>query len=160
MRAEPCQAVCIGTPASTTRGFGVAQVRERLVATGDMGVARDGSHKPDYQPGLELHAKYTFFAEAARGHLTKLLKNQFALDAESEKLVQDALDHLMQDRTTIVIAHRLATVRSADRIIVMDEGKIVEQGDHDSLIIKNGLYARLAELQFSSAETSRPKTPV
>ena len=83
-----------------------------------------------------------------------------ALDAESEKLVQDALDHLMRDRTTIVIAHRLATVRSADRIIVMDEGRIVEQGDHDSLILKNGLYARLAELQFSSAETSRPKTPV
>ena len=83
-----------------------------------------------------------------------------ALDAESEKLVQDALDHLMQDRTTIVIAHRLATVRSADRIIVMDEGRIVEQGDHDSLIAKNGLYARLAELQFSSAETSRPKAPV
>ncbi|WP_321327208.1 ABC transporter transmembrane domain-containing protein [uncultured Parasphingorhabdus sp.] len=78
-----------------------------------------------------------------------------ALDAESEKLVQDALDHLMEDRTTIVIAHRLATVRSADRIIVMDEGKIVEQGDHDSLIAKNGLYARLADLQFSSAETSR-----
>lgn len=76
-----------------------------------------------------------------------------ALDAESEKLVQDALDHLMQDRTTIVIAHRLATVRSADRIIVMDEGRIVEQGDHDSLIAKNGLYARLADLQFSSAET-------
>ena len=83
-----------------------------------------------------------------------------ALDAESEKLVQDALDHLMQDRTTIVIAHRLATVRSADRIIVMDEGRIVEQGDHDSLIAKNGLYSRLAELQFSSAETSRPKAPV
>ena len=83
-----------------------------------------------------------------------------ALDAESEKLVQDALDHLMQDRTTIVIAHRLATVRSADRIIVMDEGRIVEQGDHDSLIAKNGLYARLAELQFNSAETSRPKAPV
>ncbi|PHR12597.1 MAG: ABC transporter [Sphingopyxis sp.] len=80
-----------------------------------------------------------------------------ALDAESEKLVQDALDHLMQDRTTIVIAHRLATVRSADRIIVMEEGRIVEQGDHDSLIAQNGLYARLAELQFSSAETSRPK---
>ena len=81
-----------------------------------------------------------------------------ALDAESEKLVQDALDHLMQDRTTIVIAHRLATVRSADRIIVMDEGRIVEQGDHDSLIARNGLYARLAELQFNSAETSRSKT--
>jgi len=83
-----------------------------------------------------------------------------ALDAESEKLVQDALDHLMKDRTTIVIAHRLATVRSADRIIVMDEGRIVEQGDHDSLIAKNGLYARLAELQFSSAETSRAKIVV
>lgn len=83
-----------------------------------------------------------------------------ALDAESEKLVQDALDHLMQDRTTIVIAHRLATVRSADRIIVMEEGRIVEQGDHDSLIAQNGLYARLAELQFSSAETSRPKIGV
>ena len=80
-----------------------------------------------------------------------------ALDAESEKLVQDALEHLMQDRTTIVIAHRLATVRSADRIIVMDEGRIVEQGDHDSLITKNGLYARLAELQFSSAESGRSK---
>lgn len=54
------------------------------VATGDMGVARDGSHKPDYQPGLELHAKYTFFAEGVRGHLTKILKNKFALDADSE----------------------------------------------------------------------------
>ncbi|MGB5485528.1 ABC transporter transmembrane domain-containing protein [Parasphingorhabdus sp.] len=83
-----------------------------------------------------------------------------ALDAESEKLVQDALDHLMKDRTTIVIAHRLATVRSADRIIVMDEGRIVEQGDHDSLIAKNGLYSRLADLQFSSAETSRPKAAI
>jgi ATP-binding cassette subfamily B protein len=66
----------------------------------------------------------------------------------------------MQDRTTIVIAHRLATVRSADRIIVMEEGRIVEQGDHDSLSAKNGLYARLAELQFSSAEASRPRIAV
>ncbi len=57
------------------------------VATGDMGVARDGSHKPDYQPGLELHAKYTFFAEGVRGHLTKILKQQFALDAQSEPQV-------------------------------------------------------------------------
>ncbi|MEP2104046.1 MAG: electron transfer flavoprotein-ubiquinone oxidoreductase [Parasphingorhabdus sp.] len=54
------------------------------VATGDMGVARDGSHKPDYQPGLELHAKYTFFAEGVRGHLTKILKSKFALDTDSE----------------------------------------------------------------------------
>jgi ATP-binding cassette, subfamily B, bacterial len=71
-----------------------------------------------------------------------------ALDAESERLVQDALEHLMEGRTTIVIAHRLATVRAADRIIVMDGGQIVEQGNHDSLIKAKGLYARLASLQF------------
>ncbi|HEX8414745.1 MAG TPA: ABC transporter transmembrane domain-containing protein [Sphingomicrobium sp.] len=71
-----------------------------------------------------------------------------ALDAESERLVQDALDRLMADRTTIVIAHRLATVRAADRIVVMDQGKIVEEGDHAQLIARGGLYARLARLQF------------
>ncbi|WP_082544834.1 ABC transporter transmembrane domain-containing protein [Sphingopyxis sp. Root1497] len=71
-----------------------------------------------------------------------------ALDAESEKLVQDALEALMHDRTTIVIAHRLATVRAADRIIVMDDGRIVEEGKHDALVAADGLYARLARLQF------------
>ncbi|MGL3823340.1 ABC transporter transmembrane domain-containing protein [Sphingopyxis sp. R3-92] len=71
-----------------------------------------------------------------------------ALDAESEKLVQDALETLMHDRTTIVIAHRLATVRAADRIIVMDDGRIVEEGKHDALVAADGLYARLARLQF------------
>jgi ATP-binding cassette subfamily B protein len=71
-----------------------------------------------------------------------------ALDAESERLVQDALDRLMEDRTTIVIAHRLATVRAADRIVVMDQGRIVEEGTHASLNSRGGLYARLARLQF------------
>jgi ATP-binding cassette subfamily B protein len=73
-----------------------------------------------------------------------------ALDAESEKLVQDALERLMVGRTTIVIAHRLATVRSADRIIVMDQGRIVEEGDHTTLSAAGGLYARLASLQFDA----------
>ncbi|MBK5265223.1 MAG: ATP-binding cassette domain-containing protein [Alphaproteobacteria bacterium] len=71
-----------------------------------------------------------------------------ALDAESERLVQDALDRLMRERTTIVIAHRLATVRAADRIVVMEAGRIVEEGRHDDLTRKGGLYARLASLQF------------
>ena len=71
-----------------------------------------------------------------------------ALDAESERLVQEALDRLMGDRTTIVIAHRLATVRAADRIIVMDHGRILEAGDHAALTAEGGLYARLAKLQF------------
>ena len=74
-----------------------------------------------------------------------------ALDAESEQLVQQALDRLMANRTTLVIAHRLATVRAAGRIVVMDGGRIVEQGSHAELIGRGGLYARLASLQFSEA---------
>jgi ATP-binding cassette subfamily B protein len=71
-----------------------------------------------------------------------------ALDAESETLVQTALEELMKHRTTLVIAHRLATVLSCDRILVMDQGRIVEQGTHASLVAAGGLYARLARLQF------------
>ncbi len=73
-----------------------------------------------------------------------------ALDAESEGLVQAALDALMADRTTLVIAHRLATVRNADRIVVLDGGRIVEQGSHEALSLAGGLYARLASLQFDA----------
>ena len=71
-----------------------------------------------------------------------------ALDAESERLVQASLERLMANRTTMVIAHRLATVLSCDRIMVMEQGRIVEQGTHASLVAANGLYARLARLQF------------
>ena len=74
-----------------------------------------------------------------------------ALDAESETLVQTALEELMRHRTTLVIAHRLATVLSCDRILVMDQGRIVEQGTHAELVGANGLYARLARLQFEGA---------
>lgn len=74
-----------------------------------------------------------------------------ALDAESERLVQEALERLMANRTTLVIAHRLATVRAAERIIVMSDGQIVEEGSHGSLMTNSGLYARLASLQFNEA---------
>lgn len=78
-----------------------------------------------------------------------------ALDSESEQIIQSAFDVLSRDRTTLVIAHRLATVRNADSIIVMDEGQVVDQGTHEELLARGGLYARYIELQFS-----RPSEPV
>jgi ABC transporter fused permease/ATP-binding protein len=71
-----------------------------------------------------------------------------ALDSESEHLVQEALDRLMEGRTTLVIAHRLSTVRDADRVVVLDGGRVVEEGTHDALLARNGLYRRLVERQF------------
>lgn len=72
-----------------------------------------------------------------------------ALDAESEALVQKAVDQLSQNRTSIVVAHRLATVKKADRILVMEDGRIVDQGTHEELVAKEGLYSRLAKMQFT-----------
>ena len=77
-----------------------------------------------------------------------------ALDAENERLVQLALEHLMQGRTSLVIAHRLATVLKADRIVVLEEGQVVEQGRHEELLGRGGLYARLAELQLTRGEAA------
>jgi ATP-binding cassette subfamily B protein len=83
-----------------------------------------------------------------------------ALDAENETLVQSALENVMQGRTTLVIAHRLATVLKADRILVMDAGRIVEEGDHATLVRAGGLYARLARLQFETGAAALLDAPV
>ena len=71
-----------------------------------------------------------------------------SLDNESEKLVQESMDRLMKRRTALVIAHRLSTVRNASRIVVIDNGRIVEEGTHAELIRRRGLYARLYQIQF------------
>lgn len=81
-----------------------------------------------------------------------------SLDAESERLVQDALDELMKNRTTVVIAHRLATVLKADRTVLIDGGRVVAQGSHAALLQASPLYARLAALQFHAPDTSDPGT--
>jgi ATP-binding cassette subfamily B protein len=126
-----------GSPprASSSRGCrrALAPVGERITLSGGAGASRSR-------------------ADLAQPPSTDLLDEATSsLDAESEKLVQTALARLMAGRTTLVIAHRLATVLECDRILVINQGNIVEEGTHESLVAKGGLYARLARLQFEMA---------
>jgi ABC-type multidrug transport system fused ATPase/permease subunit len=77
-----------------------------------------------------------------------------ALDTKSEAIVQQALEKLSTGRTTLVIAHRLSTIRNADSIVVMDHGRVVDQGDHETLLARGGIYADLHRLQFSQEEST------
>lgn len=83
-----------------------------------------------------------------------------ALDAESEYRVQQALDNLMQGGTTIIIAHRLATIRNADQIAVLEDGRLVAQGNHDELVQSSALYRRLSELQFQERSLARDEAVI
>lgn len=136
----------------------VRAAAEAAAATEFIDRLPDGIHTHLGEKGVRLSGGQRQRIAIARAILrnpTFLLLDEAtsALDAESEQLVQQALERLMANRTTIVIAHRLATVLAADRIVVMDRGKVVAQGTHAQLIKRGGLYARLAELQFNQGQT-------
>ena len=143
-----------GRPDASNRE--VAQAAELAAATEFIARLPQGLDTPVGERGVTLSGGQRQRIAIARAILREaplLLLDEAtsSLDAESEQLVQQALDRLMQGRTTLVIAHRLATVLKCDRILVMDQGRIVEEGTHESLVAKGGLYARLARLQFELA---------
>ena len=134
----------------------VARAAEHANAAGFIAALPQGFDTPVGERGITLSGGQRQRIAIARAILRDaplLLLDEAtsSLDAESEKQVAAALADLMRERTTIVIAHRLATVQSCDRILVMNEGRIVEEGTHQTLAGGNGLYARLARLQFQDA---------
>ena len=163
IRSVPQEPVIFGVSIADNIRYGrpdatVAEVRraaEQAAADGFIRMLPDGYETAVGERGITLSGGQRQRLAIARAILDAaplLLLDEAtsALDAESETLVQAALDKLMTTRTTLVIAHRLATVLKADRILVLDGGRIVEQGTHGSLVAQGGLYARLAKLQFET----------
>ena len=168
IRSVPQDPVIFGASIADNIRYGrpeanVAEVRaaaEQAAADGFIRMMPDGYETVVGERGITLSGGQRQRIVIARAILDRspvLLLDEAtsALDAENETLVQGALEALMASRTTLVIAHRLATVLKADRILVMDEGRIVEEGTHRSLVDQNGLYARLAKLQFETHGLTR-----
>ena len=159
-RATVAQNIAYGKPDATHEEI----VRAARLANADEFIDRmpDGYETMIGERGLTLSGgqrqRITIARAIIRDSPILVLDEPSAgLDAESEKLVFDALGNLMEGKTSIVIAHRLATVRRADVIFVVDEGRIVEQGTHDELLANGGLYSRLYELQFRGEEEESPR---
>jgi len=145
--------IAFGTPNAsreTVRAAAVAAQADEFISKLEMGYDTKAGERGITLSGGQRQRIAIARAILKNAPILLLDEATSALDAESETLVQKALDGLMQNRTTIVIAHRLATVLKADRILVMDQGRIVEEGTHQSLIRQGGLYAKLARLQFET----------
>jgi len=157
-RATVAQNIAYGKPQATREEI----IRAARLANADEFIDRmpDGYDTMIGERGLTLSGgqrqRITIARAIIRNSPILILDEPSAgLDAESEKLVFDALGNLMEGKTSIVIAHRLATVRSANVIFVVDQGRVVEQGTHDELLETGGLYSRLYELQFRGEEEAR-----
>ena len=151
--ATVAENIAFGTPGASTAA--VAAAAKAALADGFIEAMPEGYATVLGERGVTLSGGQRQRLAIARAILRDapiLLLDEAtsALDAESEGLVQTALERLMKNRTTLVIAHRLATVLKADRILVLDGGRIIEEGTHHALIARNGLYARLARLQFDA----------